>query len=293
MRLLGIGEVLWDVIGAEEHLGGAVFNLCAHAARVGHEVSLVSAVADDSRGERALARARELGVSTRFIRTVAQAPTGIVTVAIDAAGQPSYVIERPAAYDFAALDAADLAQLDAAPPDWICFGTLFPMNAKAKELLESVVRRFPRAHRLYDVNLRKDSYTTALVQDLLRLASIVKLNDFEVDALQEMFGTREASLEQFCRSYAQRLKLEAICVTRGSKGSALLWRGQYEEASGYPVAVADTVGAGDAFAAALIHAMDAGLPPREAADFANRLGAVVASRRGAVPEWTAADLEKP
>src|ERR1700694_394485 len=101
MRLIGVGEILWDVIGVTEHLGGAVFNLCAHAARLGHDVSLISAVGDDARGRLALARAAELGVSTRFIETVPGQPTGTVTVTVDANGQPSYVIHRPAAYDFA------------------------------------------------------------------------------------------------------------------------------------------------------------------------------------------------
>src|SRR5689334_19939461 len=95
MRLLGVGEILWDVFRDAEHLGGAVFNLCAHAARLGHDVYLVSAVGDDARGERALAAARQLGISTKFIGTVAGRPTGTVSVTVDDGGQPSYVIHRP------------------------------------------------------------------------------------------------------------------------------------------------------------------------------------------------------
>ncbi len=292
MRLCGVGEILWDVFGDSEFLGGAVFNLCAHAARLEHDVSLVSAVGADERGRRALEQARELGISRRFLRTVGDLPTGIVTVSVDSAGQPSYVIHRPAAYDHAALDAADFEELASAPPDWICFGTLHSMCPNAKALLKAIVGRFPAARRFYDVNLRKESFTGELVAELLALADIVKLNDAEMAAIQEMFGTRETALEQFCRNYANRLRCRGICVTLGAKGCALLLADQYEEVEGYTVAVADAVGAGDAFAAALIHAIDAGRPAREAADFANRLGALVASRKGAVPQWSAADLEK-
>src|ERR1039458_6742611 len=114
MHVLGVGEILWDLIGDSEYLGGAVLNFSVQSARLGHRVSLISAVGDDPRGRLALSRARELGISTRFIRTVPDRPTGIVTVTVDHGGQPSYAIHRPAAYDFAGLDDAHFAQL--APP---------------------------------------------------------------------------------------------------------------------------------------------------------------------------------
>ncbi len=284
MHLLGVGEILWDVIGDREFLGGAVFNLCAHAARLGHEAALVSAVGDDVRGRRALENARQLGISTRFIRAVTEAPTGIVTVSVDACGQPSYVIHRPAAYDFAAFPDGG------SEPDWICYGTLFAMHPGAGQLLAAVLERFAGARRFYDVNLRRDSYTPELVQSLASQAGIVKLNDVEVRALREMLGIGGDSLQSFCRALAGRLRCDGVCVTRGAEGCALLLADGYEEVPGRPVQVADAVGAGDAFAAALIHAIDAGWPARRAGEFANRLGALVASRAGAVPPWSPVEI---
>jgi fructokinase len=290
MHVIGVGEILWDLIGASESLGGAVLNFSVQSARLGHRVSLVSAVGDDPRGRLALSRARDLGLSTRFIRTVPNHPTGIVAVTVDAGGQPAYVIHRPAAYDFAALDEADFADLAAVPPDWIAFGTLHSMYPAARQLLHTVIQRFPRARRFYDINLRRDSHTPELVASLCELAHVVKLNDVEVGMAGKMFGTPETSLEAFCRSYAARFGWQAVCVTRGSEGCALLLRGEYLEIAGYRVTVADTVGAGDAFAAALLHGIQAGWPPREVADFANRLGALVASRSGGVPAWSPDEL---
>jgi fructokinase len=284
MHLLGVGEILWDVIGDRDYLGGAVFNLCAHAARLGHDVALVSAVGDDARGRRAVEKARELGISTRFIRTVTEAPTGIVTVTVDAQGQPTYVIHRPAAYDFASLADSGFN------PDWICYGTLHSMHPNARHLLASILQSSPQARRFYDVNLRKDSFTPELVRWLLSQAAIVKLNDLEVHEVSAVLGMSQSSLEGFCRTLAARLPCEGVCVTRGEQGCAVMLGGCYEEVPGYPVQVADTVGAGDAFAAALIHAIDAGWPARRAGEFANRLGALVASRAGATPEWSPAEL---
>src|ERR1017187_10882468 len=111
MHVIGVGEILWDLIGASEYLGGAVLNFSVQTARLGHRVSLVSAVGDDPRGRLAIRQARALGLSTQFIRTIPHHPTGIVTVTADPDGQPSYLIHRPAAYDFASLDDADFAAL--------------------------------------------------------------------------------------------------------------------------------------------------------------------------------------
>jgi fructokinase len=290
MHLIGVGEILWDLIGDAEYLGGAVLNFSVQLTRLGHQVSFVSAVGDDERGRRALSQARALGLSTRFIRAVRGHPTGIVTVTVDAAGQPSYVIHRPAAYDFAALDEADYAALASPPPDWISFGTLHSMHPNARQLLRTVIDRFPHARHFYDINLRRDSYTPDLVASLCELAQVVKLNDLEVGVVGQMFGTADSTLECFCRHCSARFGWQAVCVTRGSEGCALLLGGQYLEIPGYRVTVADTVGAGDAFAAALVHGIQAGWPAREVGDFANRLGALVASRPGGVPAWTLAEL---
>jgi fructokinase len=290
MHVIGVGEILWDLIGGSEYLGGAVLNFSVHSTRLGHRVSLVSAVGDDERGRLALSRARDLGLSTRFIRTVPNHPTGTVTVTVDAGGQPSYVIHRPAAYDFAALDDADYAALAAAAPDWIAFGTLHSMHPNARQLLRAVIQAFPHARRFYDINLRRDSYTPELIAGLFEVAHVVKLNEAEVGTVGEVFATLETTLEAFCRSNAARFGWQAVCVTRGGEGCVLLLGGEYVEVPGYRVTVADTVGAGDAFAAALLHGIQAGWPPREVADFANRLGALVASRSGGVPAWSPDEL---
>jgi fructokinase len=290
MHLIGVGEILWDLIGGAEYLGGAVLNFSVQLTRLGHRVSFVSAVGDDARGRCALSQARDLGLETRFIRTVPHHPTGIVTVTVDNGGQPSYVIHRPAAYDFASLDEADFAVLASPPPDWIAFGTLHSMEPNARQLLRCAIDRFPQARRFYDINLRRDSYTPELVASLLETAHVVKLNDSEVDAVSHMFGTAETGLQSFCRSYAARFGWQAVCVTRGREGCALLLDGEYLEIPGYRVTVADTVGAGDAFAAALVHGIQSDWPAHDIGDFANRLGALVASRAGGVPSWTPAEL---
>jgi fructokinase len=279
VQLASLGEILWDLIDGKELLGGATFNFSVQLSRLGHDVAFVSAVGDDARGRLALETASRLGLSTEFIRTVKEAPTGTVSVTVDELGQPSYVLHRPAAYDFAALPSLP------ADPDWIYHGTLQLIEPRMLALLHDLLRKYPDARRFYDINLRKNSYTAPLVMELLALADVVKLNDDELARVQQMDGHAHVSIESFCRDYASRFNWDAVCVTRGERGCAIFKDGEYVEVSAIPVRVADTVGAGDAFAAAFLHGLDAGWSLSKIGALANRLGALVASRAGGVPQW--------
>ncbi len=266
MKLVSLGEILWDVFPDHEALGGAGFNLAFHASRLGNDVSFISAVGDDPRGARALQKATKLGLDTAFIQTNPEAPTGVVTVSLDAARQPSFVLERPAAYDRVTLTDRQLETLAGLDPDWICFGTLSFVTAVNLATLRRLIEACPRARRLYDVNLRVGSWSEALVRELLPLAHVVKLNESEMEALGPVMASTRATL----------------CVTCAERGCII----DGAPVPGYPVQVADAVGAGDSFSAALAHGLSQGMPPVEAADFANRVGAIVTSRRGSTPFWT-------
>ena len=285
MKIVSIGEVLWDVIEGQEYLGGAPFNFAAHLRRLGHTVFFVSGVGRDLRGERVLQRMNELGLSVDYVSRVEEAATGWVEVTLDAGGQPHFIIHRPAAYDFARLSEMKLQTLSSERPDWIYFGTLLQMSPQAKSLTAALLARNKSARRFYDVNLRPGCYEAGLVRELMSQATVVKLNEDEAVEMAQIFARpRHASLEEFCRSYSGEFGWEAVCVTRGAQGCVLLIDGEYIEADGYQVKVADTVGAGDAFAAAFLHGLSSGWPPARIADFANRVGALVASRSGAVEE---------
>jgi fructokinase len=285
MKIISMGEVLWDVIGGTEHPGGAPFNFAAHAKQLGHEVFFVSAVGRDARGQRILNTMTEFGLSTRYVHSLEGHPTGFVTVSVDSSGQPDYLIHRPAAYDFPQLAQSEVEELLFPAPAWIYYGTLQQMSRVAHDLLLSLLRSGRNVHRFYDVNLRRHCYTPDLVRELMEHATVLKLNQQEAGEIADMFGDSYGSLESFCRSYTQRFQWEAVCVTRGEQGCAILMGDRYVESPAYSVRVMDTVGAGDAFSAAFVHGFSANWEPVQIADFANRVGALVASRRGAVPTW--------
>jgi len=291
MRLISVGEILWDVIGGQEHLGGAPLNLSVHASRLGHDVSVVSAVGTDQRGDRALEAISGLGLSVDQVQRSDEWPTGIVTVTVADDGQPEFEIHRPAAYDSIKLDKLALERLAASNPDCVCFGTLLSMYPRGRNVLFEAMDALPRARRFYDVNLRPKSFTPDLVLELLGRANVVKLNQDEVHSLDRMFKGSNRTLQEFCRDHATRFGWESVCVTQGELGCAILVRDEYMEVPGYRVQVADTVGAGDAFSAAFLHGLNAGWPAAQIGDFANRLGAFVASRPGGTAPWSIDEIQ--
>uniref|UniRef100_Q027W1 PfkB domain protein n=1 Tax=Solibacter usitatus (strain Ellin6076) TaxID=234267 RepID=Q027W1_SOLUE len=273
MTILSIGEILWDVYPDSKRLGGAPFNFAVHAHRLGHRVLFLSAVGDDESGAAAREKAEMLGLDTEFIQVARGKTTGQVTVRLDSAGQPDYTIHRPAAYDFLKFDDAQLARISLLQPDWLYFGTLYQMHTGGHRELRRLVEALPATRRFYDVNLRRASYTPELVRDSFALAHAVKINHDEAALFPDFGGAWAAA------------------VTAGERGSEIRIGEDRARCPAYPVKVADAVGAGDAFAAAFVHGIGQGWSAARTGDFANRLGALVASRVGAVPKWSMTELE--
>ena len=286
MQIVSIGEVLWDVFGEKEFLGGAPLNFSAHLHRLDSSVTLLSAVGADARGNLTLKTMRNLGLTTEMVHTVAERPTGTAIIVTDSAGNASFTIDRPAAFDCLRMDDALFERLDSLQPGWIYFGTLALTEECTEQILLQLLQHSPQAKRFYDMNLRTGHWNLPLVLRLSALATVLKLNDTEAEHLFTLtFGTREFDLEEFCRHWSSTYNIETICVTLGSKGCAVFHAEALQAFAGVSIEVADTVGAGDAFAAAFLHGLDAGWPMARTAAFANALGALVASREGATPVW--------
>lgn len=292
VRIVSVGEILWDVIGDAEYLGGAPLNFGAHARKLGHEVMLLSAVGDDERGRRALGLLRKRGMSTEFIQVLPGQNTGTAEVDLDPEGKPSFRIVRPAAYDFVNLQRSDLRRIAELQPQWIYFGTLLHMSEQALASTLRLLEAVPTAKRFYDVNLREGHWHISAVEQLSSHATVVKLSDAEAEFLDvpihaEGQGT---SVEDFCRRWMAQYGCQIMCVTFGERGSAILKDNKYTEVPGYRVHVADTVGAGDAFSGAFLHGLEQGWDAERIGRFANAVGALVASRAGALPDWNVQEV---
>ena len=278
MKAISFGEILFDVIGDSEHLGGAPFNLAAHLSKLGNDTWIISAIGRDDRGARIRQAAEVLGVKTDYLQEN-DFPTGYVQVLIDDQGKPTYTIHEGVAYDnIEKIDTTDLY-------DCFCFGTLAQRSPISQTALFSTLEKLRSEHVFYDVNLRQKYYNREIIEKSLNYASIVKLNDEEVEELSNLLFDKKLSEQDFCKRLAADFDLKIVIVTRGSEGCAVYSGDKIIEVPGVKVNVADTVGAGDAFSAAFLHKFFETGDLELSAMFANELGAYVASRAGAIPEY--------
>jgi fructokinase len=276
--ILALGEILWDLLPGGKQLGGAPANFAYHAAQLGADARVISAVGDDELGREILARLGTLGLDTSTIRIDDRFPTGTVGVSVDAAGQPTYTIHENAAWDRISPNRAVL-DLDARA-DCVCFGTLAQRGKVSRlSIIALLDHAPPTALRIFDVNFRQHYYDRHIVVRSLRRTSVLKINDDEMPRLTALLEVGDADL------FDQYPSLELIALTRGARGSLLLTRdGARHEHPGHPAApLADTIGAGDAFTAALAVGLLAKRPLPEINDAANRLAAYVCTRPGATP----------
>jgi fructokinase len=292
VRIVSVGEILWDVIGENEYLGGAPLNFAAHSQKLGHEVFPLSAVGADARGRKAIDLLKARGMSTEFIQILPDKPTGTAEVELDMEGKPTFRIVRSVAYDFVDLSEQELKRIAELKPDWIYLGTLYHTSPQALASTKRLLRAVPKAKRFYDVNLREGHWNLATIEALSTLATVAKLSDSEAESLDASVDASEGpghSIENFCRRWSERFGCKVMCVTFGERGCAILNDGKYSQAPGFHVTVADTVGAGDAFSAAFVHGLSQGWDSQRIAECANAVGALVASRSGAIPSWTIAE----
>lgn len=275
--IIGIGEVLWDMLPAGRQLGGAPANFAYHARALGADAYVVSRVGDDEPGHEILRRLDALGLNRQFVSVDGDHPTGRVDVLLDEQGVPSYVIHEDVAWDWITPTAGllDLARR----ADAVCYGTLAQRTAgNAWAIGEFLSATREQCSRVFDVNFRQHYYDRETVRESLGGAGVVKLNEDEVPVLTGLLP-RPIAPRDFPRVFGQ----VAVAVTRGPHGSAIYTKDGVYEHPGVRTKVADTVGAGDAFTAALVMGLLEGHAPDRINSFANRLAAYVCSRPGATP----------
>jgi len=281
--ILGIGELLWDLLPEGPQLGGAPANYSVMAGRLGNHATVISRIGCDELGDRAREVLAAFPVDCGQLQMDAEQPTGAVTVEL-LDGQASYIFRQPSAWDFFELTPEWKAQ--AALADAVCFGTLGQRAERSRKTIHALIRATrPECHRIFDVNLRAPFYTGEIVRDSLQLASVMKMNDVEVPLVLSLLGY---SPEPSLRAGAERLLAEfaglnLVAITRGGQGSLLVSRSECDEHSGIPIKVADTIGAGDAFTAAMTHYLLKGAPLHVLNEAGNRWGSFVTSQSGAMP----------
>ena len=281
-KVVGLGEVLWDLLPQGASLGGAPSNFAYITTLMGDQGIVASCVGEDSRGIDALRRMEELGLNIDHVQTDREHPTGTVNVELDGNGVPRFEIAHPVAWDFLrwTLDWRRLAQTVHA----VCFGSL----AQRSEESRATIRKFlaetaPGTLKVFDVNLRQSYFSKELLSESMKLADIVKLNEDELPTIMRLNDLPHKEERSSAQKLRQKYDLTMVCVTRGGRGSLLVREDGVSEHHGFRVRVADTVGSGDAFTAGLVHEYLHGASLDLMNEVANLVGAWVASEVGAMP----------
>ena len=279
-EILCVGEILWDALPDGLFLGGAPFNVACHLQALGQEVAFVSRVGDDRLGLEALRRMRARSLGTDLMQIDDSLPTGFVQVALGGTGEPDYEIFEPAAWD--AITFTDTVGQHAEHADALVYGSLAQRALTSRQTIQRLCEA--EVVRVFDINLRPPFIDQAVVERSLEAADVAKFNDDELRYLQDWFGLPDDS-EAAVADLAGAFDCRALCVTCGGEGAWLWLDGSSWHHPSYAVEVADTVGAGDSFLAALLTGLLAGRRGDAILDLANRLGAYVASRPGAIPAY--------
>ncbi len=283
MKVLAFGEILFDVIEGRPFLGGAPLNFAAHLARFGVDSWILSGVGVDELGDNAVAQIEKQGVKTTLIQRDAEHPTGTVEVVLSG-GQPDYTISEGVAYDF--IKPPGEKELGQTAFDVLYYGTLAQRNKKSRDTLAKVLKENQFREVFYDVNLRQGFYTEEVLRNSVKNCTILKLNDEEAGVLGDLFFGERMEMKDFAARVAEEFRIGTIVITTGAKGCLIYADETLHFVEGFPAKVADTVGAGDSFSAAFLYQYMLHKDPVKAAGVANRLGAFVASCRGAIPEYS-------
>jgi len=286
--ILGIGELLWDILPEGARLGGAPSNFTVMAGRLGNHAAILSRIGRDDLGRQAIDRLNPMPIDTSCLEVDLVHETGQVTVDF-VEGQPHYTIHQPSAWDF--LELSDEWVRLAERADAICFGSLAQRSRVSRQTIQTLAAQTSAACiRVFDVNLRPPFYSGEVIQESLELATVLKLSDEELPQVLNLLGlpADDEPEKERLRLGADRLlgefpTLEMVAVTRGAQGSLLVRREAWSEHPGFPVKVVDRIGAGDAFTAALTHYMLRGADLATLNEAGNRWGSWVASQSGAMP----------
>lgn len=280
--VVGIGEILWDMLPGGKRAGGAPINFVYHAAALGAEGYAVSAVGNDADGRAIVAELKQNKID--HVLALTPYPTGKVLVELKN-GIPAYTIVENVAWDH--IPYSDDASAVIRRADAVCFGTLASHSPESRDTLIRLLQEAPAdALRFFDINLRGNYYSAELIRRYLGFADIFKLNDDEIGQIRNLFSL-DGTDEEICRLLLKQYNLQYLIFTAGEKFSVIYSPQGFSRLNTPAVPVVDTVGAGDAFSGAFVYGILTGKSMADAHKNAVRVAAFVCTRSGAWPQYPA------
>ncbi len=278
-KVIGIGEILWDMLPAGKQLGGAPTNFAYHARQLGLRSSIISSVGNDDLGLEIIQNIKDAGILS-FI-DFKDKSTGTVSVQLDKNGVPNYVIHEDVAWDY--IIPSESALEFARKADAVCFGSLAQRAVTSYNSIQEILETVPdNALKVFDINMRQRFYSKDIIQKSLKKANVLKINDEEILVFAEMFGLSGDEFE-IMHQILNNYDLKILALTKGAEGSWLIGREEDSYLDTPQVNVADTVGAGDSFTAGLVAGLLKEKPFKEIHRSAVDISAFVCTQKGATP----------
>ena len=280
--VVGLGEVLWDVLPEGKKLGGAPANFAYHAGQfLGMDNTIaVSALGKDKLAEETIEALKEHGLNYLLPRV--NYPTGTVQVTLSGDGIPAYEIKEDVAWDNIPYspEIADIAKNCRA----VCFGSLAQRFVTSWATIRQFLDDTPAdCLKIFDINLRQQFYTKDVIEESLKRCNILKINDEELVVIKRMYGYEDLDMRGICEKMLVEYDLKMLVLTCGTNGSYVFAPGLTSFQETPKVKVADTVGAGDSFTGSFCAAILNGKPMEEAHKKAVEVSAYVCTQNGAMP----------
>ena len=283
--VVGLGEVLWDVLPEGKKLGGAPANFAYHAGQfIGNDNTIaISAIGEDELAEETLVALRQHGLNDLLPKV--PYPTGTVQVQLDAQGIPTYDIKENVAWDNIPYD-NDVKQI-ASSCRAVCFGSLAQRNVVSRATIHRFLDDTPAdCLKIFDINLRQQFYTKEIIEGSFKRCNILKINDEELVIINRMFGFESLDMRTTCQQLLENYSLDMVVLTCGTNGSYVFTPNITSFQETPKVTVADTVGAGDSFTGSFCAAILNGKPIEEAHKIAVKVSAFVCTQNGAMPKYS-------
>lgn len=279
-NMVCFGEVLWDMFPTQKKIGGAPLNVALRLNSLGVKASIISRVGEDDHGRELLEFVKTQGLDSSDIQLDKNIATGIVKVLLDQKGSATYTIEHPAAWD--KIEICKEAIKKVKHSNAFIFGSLVCRDTISKNTLIHLMEH--ARFKVFDVNMRPPHFSMDLILQFMLKSDFVKCNDEELSEICSYLKFKSKSIEKQIQFISFKTNTQQFCVTKGKDGAVLLIRDKIYVQDGFPIMVADTVGAGDSFLAALISELIKKNKPQKALQFACAMGALVASKKGANPK---------
>ena len=281
MKIISIGEVLFDCFQDQKVIGGAPFNFFYHIYKLTNNAEFISSLGNDEDGKSIISFFKKNRISTNYIQIDEEHPTGLVDIKVDKNGNPTFAIIPNCAYDFIELTPA-IKELIESDTILLYFGTLAQRNDVSRKTIQSLLNKDIKY--FCDINLRANYYSREILAESFKKVNVLKLNIYELKIVSELFLSCSFELQSSAFELRRKFDIDLLSVTLGEGGALLIDKFGMDEYKYLAKEVVDTVGAGDAYSAILCLGYLNKLPIKRINFLANKFASYICSIRGAIPQ---------